>query len=262
MKGWCGVGASGRIVAVLLLVIGLSAAGCTGPRRPPATPTTTQAAPASSPGDQGTVVALLADNQLLAVAAKDGTILARHRLGPKPRVLGSSHAMALSWDRSIFYVLVSRGEGQPTMADRLELLDPATLRVRASYRLDPATTYRSLAVGPRSGRLYLFGNRADGTGMAAMVATLDPQVGRILGRWTIRRAKGRHWQVYRGAATSDERRLLVSYPRARHHRRRHAHPGRPTAGPLSGRLGSRSWLPARRQRRPHRHRQASAGHDR
>jgi hypothetical protein len=208
--GRCGVGTRGRIVAALLLV-GLPAAGCTSPRRPPAAPSTTQAARAGLPDHQQTVVALLADNQLLKVATDDGTVLAHQRLGSDSRALASSHGMALSGDRRALYVLVPRGQDQPTTADRVEVLDPATLRVRASYRLDPATTYQSLALGRRSGRLYLFGNRPDGTGLAAVAATLDPADGRMLRRWTVRQARGRHWWVYRGVATSDERHLLVSY---------------------------------------------------
>jgi hypothetical protein len=90
---------SGRIVAVLL--VGLSAAGCTGPHRPPAAPSTSPAARAGSPGHHGMVVALLADNQLLAVATDGGTVLAHQRLGPKPHELASNHAMALARDRSI-----------------------------------------------------------------------------------------------------------------------------------------------------------------
>jgi hypothetical protein len=119
--------------------------------------------------------------------------------------------MALSPDTRTLFVLVPRGQGQPAAPDRVAVLDPATLRLRASYPLDAATTYRSLALGARSGRLYLFGNRAGPHGQAALVATLDSASGRVLDRWVVRPAGGRNWLVYRGIATADERHLVVSY---------------------------------------------------
>ncbi|MEW6637952.1 MAG: hypothetical protein AB1425_14195 [Actinomycetota bacterium] len=80
--------------------------------------------------------------------------------------------------------------------------------------------FRSLAVGPKTGRLYLFGNRPGGEiggpagnngEEAAVVTVLDPDDGRALRSETVREDGGRAWSVYRGGVSADERRLFIGY---------------------------------------------------
>jgi hypothetical protein len=195
---------------LLILLLGM-AAGCTlsHGRHPSATATQS---PTSTPAPRTTtIVTLLADNHLLAVTTDPAQVVADLRLGPVPDPLGVSHAMALTADGSTLYLLVPRGADQPQTPDQLVTFDLPTRHVRARHLLDTVTSYRSLALGPRSGQLYLFGNRHQAAGQAAVVAVVDPASGTIRSRWTIRPASGRTWLVYRGVVSDDERRLVVSY---------------------------------------------------
>jgi hypothetical protein len=203
--------AGGTAVAMVLL-LGMAAGGCTArhDRHPPARATQPSAGGMLT-SHEATVVALLADNELLAVAADRAVALARLHLGPAPNLLGVSHAMALATDKTTLYVLVPRGADQPGAPDRLVVFDLATRQVRATYPLEAATSYRSLALGPHSHQVYLFGNHHEPGGQSALVAVLDPAAGQIRHRWMVRPANGRTWLIYRGIVTDDERHLVVSY---------------------------------------------------
>jgi hypothetical protein len=102
-------------------------------------------------------------------------------------------------------LLSQRGWPASAIAELLGC-DPAT-----SYRLDRAITCRSLALSPRTGRIFLFGNRPEQGGQSLLVTVLDPASGRRLGGWVARPANGHTWLPHQGIVTADERRLLVSY---------------------------------------------------
>jgi hypothetical protein len=197
-------------MVLLMLLLGM-AAGCTLLRGRHAPVPATSSPPSTPASRTTTIVTLLADNHLLVATADPARVVADLRLGPAPEPLGVSHAMALTADGSTLYLLVPRGADQPRAPDQLVTFDLATRQVRARHPLDAATSYRSLALGPRSGQLYLFGNRHQAAGQAAVVAMVDPAAGTVRSRWTIRPAGGRTWLVYRGVVSDDERHLVVSY---------------------------------------------------
>src|SRR5207248_2446692 len=114
----------------------------------------------------------------------------------------------------------------PGAPDQVVVVDVATIAVRATYPLAAdGSLFRSLVVGPATGRLYLFGNRADprvptptpgppnnGQGAAGVVVSvLDPARGTLEATWTAREAEGRDWLVYQAAVSDDERDLFISY---------------------------------------------------
>jgi len=193
-------------LVMMLLII----SGCSQPSQFQQTsttplPTGTVKAVAST-GLRGAVVALLADNRLIAVRPTDGQVLVEQTLGaPPPALVGAGHYLAMSPDGKLLYVLPYAVAG--TRSSVVEIAT-ATARVQASYLL-PASgmVYRSLAVGAKTGRIYLFGNR----GSSVVITVLDAHTGAARISWTARPADGHNWLVYQGAVSSDERQLLVSY---------------------------------------------------
>ena len=195
----------GTITLLIALALATSACGPAQPRQ-------------SSISVSGTTFALLADNQLLAVSLATGMVLHSVRPGVPPEGWrGVDRLMALSPNGNQLVALVS--EGKPG-SDRIAFVDIPDFRIQAT-RLIPVSdvTYRGLAVGAQSGRIYLFGNRiagadrgpAFGPPMDAVVTVLDPTGTEVIDSWIVRPAVGRSWFVLRGAVSRDERQLFLSY---------------------------------------------------
>jgi hypothetical protein len=100
------------------------------------------------------------------------------------------------------------------------VVDIDKFEVRNRYPLPEGISFRSLAVGPRTGRLYLFGDRPGKMvesrigrlrERSAIVTVLDPDGEQMFESQTIRRADGHDWLVSWGALFPDESRLFVSY---------------------------------------------------
>jgi hypothetical protein len=101
------------------------------------------------------------------------------------------------------------------------VIDAATGRVRVRYRLAAGVSFHALAVGPKTGWLYLFGDRAAGPKRVLpggtvqpsdpVVAVVDPHNGTVLRGWTARAAADYDWYTYRGLVSGDEGTVFVSY---------------------------------------------------
>jgi hypothetical protein len=171
--------------------------------------------------DQHSVFALLADGRVLVVRP-NGRLLAETRLAPPPppgtdRATG--HYLVLSSDGHYVLTLVP---GRPEAPDRLAVVDAGSGQVQVTFPLPDTVTFRSLALGPQTGRVFLFGNagevvRPPGLDSLAprqvsvVVAVLDPARGLVVDSWTVRPTDGHDWRVYQGAVSTDERQLFVSY---------------------------------------------------
>lgn len=145
---------------------------------------------------------LLANNHLLVADPSSGIVIAELRLAGPAAAAGQRRALALSRDGGSLFALVSEAEAGAVLA----VVDIAGLKVSASFDLDRKLSYRGIAVGPRTGRVYLFANQ-DGD---ALVQVLDPRDGGIT-EWLARRSDGRNWFVYQGGVTADENALFLSY---------------------------------------------------
>jgi hypothetical protein len=162
-----------------------------------------------SGADQRTLFVLLTDNQLLRVS-RDGEVLTRARLGSAPRFSSYGGQLAASPDRRTVYALV-RGQRQHVAAiDR----DGA---VRKRHALPGKVTWRRLAVGPKTGRLYLAGNvpgrRRNQLGdveLGVRLLVLSPD-GDRLSQERIRDAQGRDWSVIWLTVAEDESSVIVAY---------------------------------------------------
>ncbi len=164
------------------------------------------------------IFTLLADNTLLKVSPSTGEVMVEVSLGPSYDRLSAGRYLAQSKSGKTIFALVRRGKDR---ASQVAMIDASTARVRDRYSLPEGVVFRSLAVGPKTGRLYLFGNRPgkkvrnDGDDNyreeSVVVAVLDPDDGRMLENQTIREANGKDWSVYQGEVSSEESQLFVSY---------------------------------------------------
>jgi hypothetical protein len=154
-------------------------------------------------------LALLADGRLVRIGLTSGSVRVR-RVGPVRNTIQSGPSLAVEPGRRTVYAL---------LRSEIVAVDARTLAVQRRLRLPAGATYRGLALGPVSGRLYVSGNRAvrvldRATGLAEEEATLtilDPRSSAILGRPVAREAAGRSWFVYWLALAPDERHVALGY---------------------------------------------------
>jgi hypothetical protein len=157
--------------------------------------------------------ALLADGTLLKFSLARPRAKTRVRVDPPPS--GPGHYLAFSPSRSTLYALSEGGA--------LTRLSAATLngRVRAeipsSFPGPGVVAYRSLAVGPRTGDVYVFANHVLPSLAGGALLPIEFAVVDILDRdlaWKREvavRGTPYDWRVYRGAVSRTEDRLFVSY---------------------------------------------------
>ena len=153
------------------------------------------------------VIALLASNRIVAVDPQTGTVLSERSLAATPAAPDrfAGHYLAFSPDTTRLFVLLP---ARTPDENRLVVVETTTMQVLRSNLLPPSdVVFRSLAVGPRTGKLYLFGNR-DG---AAVISVLEPASGHVETTWVAREADGHTWAIYQGAVSADERSVFVSY---------------------------------------------------
>lgn len=194
-----------------------------------ATPTPVASITAGSRVAAGTelVFALLGDNRLLGWRTVDGSKVFEQNLPPSPAANATripGRYLALSKDGKTLLALVP-GSGS-NLPDRITVFDLTSSQLKASYSLtadkaDPSRTgpaaasalsilydgYHSLAIGPKTGRLYLFGNRKG----EVIVTVLDPNTGSELANWVARKRDLHNWLVYQGAVSEGEQQLYISY---------------------------------------------------
>jgi hypothetical protein len=157
--------------------------------------------PKTSP--KSIALALLLDGRLVRVSLPVGVVAAPVLLS-RGAIPTTGHYLAHDANGRTLFALVNRAGGK---RDVLVVVDVATGEVRARYELTGEAHFGSVAIGSRTGRIYLFGNR----GRSAIVAIRAPD-GRIeLGRWTARGGRSGNWSVYRGVVSEDERLLYLSY---------------------------------------------------
>jgi hypothetical protein len=173
---------------------------------------TLTAAPGAATQRQTTipVYALLADNTVIRTDTAFGAWRSV-RLAPPPRDIGGlTAALALSRDGGTLWALAAS-------ARRLVALDAATLRVQQTIELPSSRSPRSLAVGQRTGRIYVASNVVVPTAArrdprrSVRLAVRDPSGRRLLADRLLRPHGGRSWLVYSLALADDERRAYVSY---------------------------------------------------
>lgn len=204
----CSVCRGSRWLSTLIALTVLGAAGACSADRP-STGAAPSAGPPATPSrlPAGSVLlALLADDRLVAVAPRTGAVV-RQTVLPAATAGQTGHLLAVDPTGRQAYALIPR---QPAAPDQLAVIETRTLSQPSTVPLDPGTHYRSLAVGERTGRLFLFGNRSDATGESAWVSVLDADR-RHVGSWMLRPANGHRWTVYSGSVAPDERHLAVSY---------------------------------------------------
>lgn len=170
----------------------------------------TGSGPAASAERPAAVYAYLADNTIVRTDEQFG-VWRITRIAPKAAVQGGAgHSLAFSADGRTLWALSVTGQ-------RLVALAPLTLAIRRSIAFPPTEVPRALAVGPRTGRLYVaytverpVPKRRDQP-KDARLRILDPSGTRRLADTLVRPAGRRSWWVYALAVDQEERRAYVSY---------------------------------------------------
>lgn len=184
-----------RLLAVTSLALVACASG----------PTNALLAPSpTSEARSALIYALLSDGHLLVARAEDGSVVADIVLMPSPRMdITWRHVTGVSPDRRTVYVLVE----DVGLRAAIYAIDTSTHTAVRTIDLITGPDYRALAVGARSGLIFVFGNE-DG---AATVWVADPSGHRPVRRMPARSSDGGPWSVYQGTLTPDETHLFLSY---------------------------------------------------
>ena len=183
------------LTAAALLAVGL--AGGTAP-------------PTASAERTAVVYAYLADNTVVRTDERFG-VWRVARVAPKAAVQGGAgHSLAFSADGRTLWALSVTGQ-------RLVALSPATLAPRKRVTFAPTEVPRALAVGRRSGRLYVaytverpVPKRRDQP-KDARLRILDPSGTRTLADTLVRPAGRRSGWVWALVIDDQERRAYMSY---------------------------------------------------
>lgn len=199
MGGWLVRGCGLTAVALVLTA-------CVSSATPPTPPTP---AVSHNLGTGPAVFALLADGRLLVASPVDAAISREVRLARSARGAGEpdfAHVLALDARRRVLHVLLDvAGAGGVVVT-----VDARTLVVRGTWALPAGIRHRSLAVGPASGAILVFGDRAEAGGRSPWLTRLSV-AGAVVGSWRLRPADGRDWRPYAAAVSADERFSVVSY---------------------------------------------------
>jgi hypothetical protein len=167
---------------------------------------------APSPQTSERAFALLSDNRLIELALPSGKIVARRRLGPKPRErITPGRFLAPTRDR--LFVLVSTGTGN----DSIAVLDARTSKRLTTYELEPGVRYRGIVLAGE--RIFAYGGRlgdeVDKTNHlreeSGVLTQLDVANGERRLTVTVRPANGHMWWIYWGAARDDASSIVLSY---------------------------------------------------
>jgi hypothetical protein len=183
------------------LLLALAVAGCGNGSHDGAAPDATQ------------LYALLASNELVGVALSPARLTVRLRLGEGLDQTSPGRLLATSPHGTTVYALV-RHPRRPSIV----AVAAASGRLRMRIALPAGLDARSLVVGPRSGTLYVLGNRkgtrrneVEGLESHAQLLVVDPDAGRIRNSIEIRPLEGRDWFVNSAAVAPSEQTLYVTY---------------------------------------------------
>jgi hypothetical protein len=147
---------------------------------------------------------MLASGEVAALSLRTGRVVVRRDLGPSPRVRLATTLLSWGPGHRELYALSPRRADE---VQRVRALDPATLSTRAGADLPADATFTAVAVGPRTGTVYLLGTREG----EPLLATADPALDRVREPRSLREADGRDWLVIAATIDEGERRLAVSY---------------------------------------------------
>ncbi len=166
------------------------------------------------------VFALRADNVLLAFGDSSDTPVELPLASPPPsESFYGTRLIATSLDQSLLFVLVmSDAQSHQSLA----VVDAGRMKLLKAYSLEGDVKFRGIAIGKRTGRIYLSGNQIRISRSPRMhpnnpdvgdpvVSVLDAEDGSIVHRWIPGLPDEFDWVVYQAEPTQDERHILVSY---------------------------------------------------
>ena len=179
-----------------------------GPTKPlPATPAN------PLPATSGDIVLMTAANHLERLSIATGSSVWDIPLGGEAQLPFTHHVIALTPDQRRLAALVRGPQSEVVIA---EVQSGAVVSRRV---LPSGVTYQGLDVGPRSGRVYVFGIRETGPSRGptkgppaeALVSVLAPDLASLVAVATVRPSAGFNWSVYQAEVDPSEFHVLMSY---------------------------------------------------
>jgi hypothetical protein len=168
------------------------------------------------------VFALQADNILLRFSGS-GASPAELPLASPPlsQEIFGAHLIATNLDQSILFILI-RGDAQSHSS--VAVVDTVEMKLLRTYPLPGGMEFQGIAVGARTGHIYLSGNQIRGSPVPRSVPfnshsyigdpvvwVLDPGDGTVIHRWRPNLPEENDWLVYQAEPSEDEGQILVSY---------------------------------------------------
>jgi len=192
----------------LIIAVGIVAAAVVAA----ATSAPGQRADAGASDGSEQVLTLLRDGRLLAISAATGEVTAGIRTGSRAEAAEARRSLALSADGRTLAVLSPFGTGRQSIF----VVDPQGLRVTARIALPRTTAYQDIAIGPRSGRLYVFGiapapRKGRDESAAPTVTVVDPASRKVVRSRSVRARAGHYWYIFDALISADESYALTSY---------------------------------------------------
>jgi hypothetical protein len=126
-------------------------------------------------------------------------VVAEQSLSQNVSISSAGQLMALSKKGNSLIVLIS---------NQLFVTDLPDLTIKKIVPLSRTDcTFRSVAIGPLTNRLFVFGNCAG----SINVTVLDPNIESELDRWSVTLPAKYDWAIYQANVSEDEHRLFISY---------------------------------------------------
>ena len=156
--------------------------------------------------------ALLANNRLMGFSPVTGSVDFSISLGGAAAADSVGRYLAYSPAHDWIYVL---SQNPQRRASTLSVVDLATHTLTRRIQLERGTQFRSLAVGRRTGRVFLFGHVSGverGRRFERLVIVVKNPVGtRTLARWLVAKSRAFDWRIFQGAVSPNEGTVFVSY---------------------------------------------------
>lgn len=178
---------STRVTACIAATVML-AIGCGSSEKPP-------------PPRTGQIVSLLKDGTLLTLDLSAGDARPEQRRIGGRTMRGPGRRLAWNAAASVLYAIVGHGR-----RFELVMLDRDSWKVTQRVDLGDGGRFGSVVVGPRSGRLYVFGSRRGNPVIRVLKSD-----GELVREWTARTATLRPWDVIDAIVSADERYAFLSY---------------------------------------------------
>lgn len=165
------------------------------------------------------VFLLLAQNSLVSFGPSETPTTLTLASTPTSETNSSGHLIATNQDRGLLFVLIT---GDRESRESITVVDANEMRVLKTFPLPGDVNFRNIAVGARTGFIYVTGNRLRNSQVPRrftwsahtgnpVVRVLNPGDGNVVQKWEANLPDEYDWRVYQAEPSDDETHILLSY---------------------------------------------------